>query len=128
MILIEYTNEFLEGEPGPNFYWQGIPSDFLQLVVDLHRLGSDNGNELYLNTLNYIQVIEDYNIILRSSKDGRNLCSKNESTIIMDLDKSIWQSVLYKLLGISFERSHDYIEFDDLELEESANIIVSSET
>ena len=125
--MIDYTNKSVEGEPGPNFYWQGIPADFLQLVVDLHRLGRDNGNELYLNTLNYIQVIQDYKIILRSSKGGNKLSSKNESTITMDLDKNIWQSVLYKLLGISFERSHDYIEFDDLELEESANVIVSSE-
>lgn len=127
MISIEYTDELLEGEPGPNFYWRGIPSDFLQLVADLHRLGADNENELQLNALSYVQVVDDLKVILRSSKNGRKLCIRNEFDVIMDLDKNIWRRVLDKLLSVSFERSHNYIEFDDLELEESANVIVSSE-
>ncbi|MBF0497355.1 MAG: hypothetical protein HQK58_12405 [Deltaproteobacteria bacterium] len=127
MISIEYTNDFLEGEPGPNFYWKGIPSDFLQLVYDLHPLGTKLGIEIRLNSLDYIQTTEDFKILLRSSEGGRNLCTKNKSIIMMDLDKNIWRRVIEKILSVSFEKSHNYIEFDDLELKESANVIVSSE-
>ena len=127
MISIEYTNELLDGEPGPNFYWRGVPSDFLQLVSDLHHLGTNNGNEIQLGSLDYIQMAEDCKVVLVSSNGGRNLCVRHESCVIMDLDKNIWRRVLDKLLSVSFEKSHNYIEFDDLDLEETANVIVSSE-
>jgi len=128
MVSIEYTDDFLEGEPGPNFYWRGSPNDFLQLVIDLHRLGIHNKIVIDLQNLKYIQVEEGLNIILKSAKEGRTLCHKNKTNIIMELDKNIWRRVLSVLLTISFEKSHNYIEFDDLDLEESANVIISSET
>jgi hypothetical protein len=127
MISIEYINDFLEGEPGPNFYWRGTPDDFLQLVADLHCLGVNNGAELSLNTFDYIRAADNLKIILRSSENGRNLCSKNESGVVMNLDKNLWCMVLDKLLSVSFEKSHNYIDFDELDLTESANVIISSE-
>ncbi len=127
MLLIEYTDEYLEGEPGPNFYWRGTPDVFLRLLTDLHPLGATIGIEIQLNALEYIHVDGGLKVTLRSSGKGRDLCKKSERHVIMDLEITTWRRVLEKFLSISFEASHTYVEFDDLDLHESANIIVSSE-
>ena len=54
MIHIYYTNEQIEGELGPNFYWLGEPSDYLKLVNDLYVLGYKNDAELDITLLSYI--------------------------------------------------------------------------
>ena len=52
MIIIDFTNDEIAGEPGPNFYWRGTPEDFLQLTNDLHKLGRKNRITILLNDLN----------------------------------------------------------------------------
>jgi hypothetical protein len=127
MISIYYTNESVEGEPGPNFYWRGTPDNFLQLVNDLHQLGTHDGIELSFDNLKYVQTHENIKVILRSSKAGNELCNKRDLVVTMNLNKNTWRRVLDKILSVSYEKSHNYVEFDDLNLVESANVIISSD-
>ncbi len=128
MITIYYTKEMVEGEPGPNLYWKGSPLDFLRLTVDLHILGRGNGTQIKINDLQYVNVDGDYILTAKSSNNGDILCSLQYENIIINLDCSLWRKILSIFLGISFFPSHDYVEFDDFQLVEDANIIVSSET
>ncbi len=127
MIIIDYTNAMVEGEPGPNLYWMGSPPDFLRLMVDLHSLGQKDGIEIDISKLEYVKINDDYKIIAKSSKDGKILSQLNGKEIIIDLDGSLWREVFINFLMISFLPSHAYIEFEDLQLIEEANIIASSE-
>ncbi|MEM5787051.1 MAG: hypothetical protein AAGU11_07005 [Syntrophobacteraceae bacterium] len=127
MITIEYTNDVLEGEPGPNLYWRGNPVDFLALICHLHSLGSKEGIEIRLETIPLVRIIGAFSITARSSSEGSILCKMDVNTIFIDLTSSLWRQVLVKFLQISFFPSHDYIEFPDLQLFENANFIVSSE-
>jgi len=127
MINIEYTLEYLEGEPGPNFYWRGAPADYLNLINDLHVLGRNNNITIVLNDFNYINIADNLRIELRSSEKGNVLFSKNNNTVLINLDYSIWEAVLAFFLSISFDRSHNYVDFDNLNLVEEANWIISSE-
>ena len=127
MIVVEYTVNPVEGEPGPNFYWRGQPKDFLKLLVDLHPLGKDEDVDIVLNEFDYIKVADNLVILLNSVKGGSKLCVKSGNKIYMSIDSSIWIDILHKILGISFYKSHDYIEFDNLRLTETANVIISSE-
>lgn len=127
MINIEYTEEYLEGEPGPNFYWRGKPYDYLRLVDDLHRLGTSADVEISLNSLEYIQCSENYQLIAKSSNGGKILCKNENDMCLINLEPSLWQQVLGKFLRISFYPSHDYVEFEHVELVEHANFIISSE-
>ena len=126
MITIEYTKNSVEGEPGPNFYWRGCPNDYLKILNDLHVLGEKQDVEIKLHKFIYINIIGEFKVFLRSLKNGRKLFSIDDKNIYMELDKFIWIDILHKLLNISFYKSHDYIEFDNLTLEEMANIIISS--
>jgi hypothetical protein len=127
MITIEYTTQVIENEPGPNFYWRGQPHDYLMLINDLHRLGTESDVEIDMNDIEYVEVLGKYKIIARSSDDGRILCHVNGDLILIDLSNPIWRQILGLFLRISFYPSHEYVEFDNLELIEGANFIVSSE-
>ena len=104
MIIIEYVNEYLEGEPPPNFLWRGKVLDFLQLVKDLHVLGVSNGQNILLNEFNYISIEDDMQIELYSNKDKKILNKKEDKTIIIDLDKKLWREIIVQFLHISFGR------------------------
>ena len=127
LITIEITEESLENEPAPNFYWRGTPSDYLKLVHDLHRLGSEANAEVCLNEKEYIQVLGEYRVIAKSSKQGNVLCRVTEKAVVIDLANHLWRQILVNLFILSFYPCHNYIEFDDQDLIEDANFIVSSE-
>ncbi|WP_321778394.1 hypothetical protein [Sulfurimonas sp.] len=127
MIIIEYVNEYLEGEPPPNFLWRGKVLDFLQLVKDLHVLGVSNGQNILLNEFNYISIEDDMQIELYSNKDKKILNKKEDKTIIIDLDKKLWREIIVQFLHISFEESHDYVDLDEYVVLEDANFIISSD-
>lgn len=127
MIHIEYTDEFIEGEDGPNFYWRGKPKDYLRLVNDLHDLGCNEGIEIQLDKVEYITMLSNIKIVMKSSSEGNVLCTRQNNTVLVDLRCSIWRNLISLLLTVSFFKSHQYIEFDDLNLVEDANFIISSE-
>lgn len=126
MLNIEYINEYLEGEPPPNFYWYGGMNDFLKLSNDLQVLENSNDISLILNNLEYINT-NGLEIHLRAKKDAKILNKKIENKIIIELDKNIWKSILeiFKILAVN--SVHDYIDLEKYEVMEEANFIVSSE-
>ena len=127
MIVIEYMNEYLEGEPPPNFLWRGKVLDFLLLVKDLHILGESNGNYILLNEFNYISVDNDVQVKLYSNKKQNILNKKEDNTIIIDLDNKLWKEIIVQFLYISFQKSHDYVDLEGYTVLEDANFIISSD-
>jgi len=127
MIYIEYTNEYIEGEDGPNFYWRGEPKDYLRLINDIHDLGSSDGVELQIDQFDYITVLSSITVVMKASDEGNILCTRQNDKVLVDLKCSIWRDFISLLLTVSFFKSHQYIEFDELNLVEDANFIISSE-
>jgi hypothetical protein len=132
MITIEYLDEMVCGEPGPNLYWMGKPHDYLLLINDIHCLGVENGIEICLNDLDYINVLEDFKIFVKSKDEGNILCQVDGKVVTIELSILLWQQILSLFLGITFGNYHNYIdcdvlEFDGLEFVEQANFIISSE-
>jgi hypothetical protein len=127
MIIIDYTEGMVEGEPGPNLYWRGSPQDYLRLLNDLHSLGQKNNVQIDIKRFEYISLNGINNIIAKSSKNGTILCQLTGNEIVIDLDCSLWREIFINFLMISFIPSHAYVEFDDLQLREDANFIASSE-
>lgn len=127
MITIELTNESVEGEPGPSFYWQGQPGDFLKVINDIHKLGESDGHTINLNSINYVNILHEKRVILKSLKGGTNLCKVVNDSVSIELDSTIWREILHLMFSISFYPSHNYVEFDNLELIEDANFVISSE-
>ena len=127
MLTIEFTNEYVEGEPGPNFYWSGHPDDYLKLVVELHKLGSDINEKIFFRDLNYVRLINIDNVEAKSSREGKILNKKIDRTILIDINCTLWQEIMRVFLILSFNQGHYYLDFDNLRLEEDGNFIVSSE-
>lgn len=126
MIIIELTNNMVEGEPGPNLYIRGKPKDFLQLSMKLHFLGIRNNLEFELDTL-IDNIASNVKIILKSSNNGKILTKIIDGILYIDLTPTLWQEILHDLFTLSFGKGHIYIEFDDCQLIEEVNIIASSE-
>ena len=127
MIIIEYLNEEIEGEPGPNFYWRGVPKDYIRLLNDMHVLGCEEDVEINLTDYPYIKLKGLKKVHIRSSSTGSFLCKRNGDAVIIDLTSSIWQDLLRYFLIISFYPSHYYVDFEDMNFIEDANFIISSE-
>ncbi len=127
MIRIRYTNDSVEGEPGPNFYWEGKPDDFLNLIVEIHSLGKSPGTTIDIGQIPFVEVLGEYAVTARSSDNGVILNRRDNGAVLMDLDSSVWRLILEIILRISFYPSHEYIDFEELKLSEEANFIISSE-
>lgn len=127
MIKVDYTLEYLCGEPGPNIYFMGQPTDYSKLSIDLHELGEKPDIKFTLSDLNYINILNGYNIICKSSKDGNVLNKVSDKQIIIDLTPTMWRTLIIEIFAISFYPCHDYLEFDGVDIIEDANIMVSSE-
>ncbi len=127
MIRIIYTSERFKGEPGPNFVWRGTPKDYLSLIVDLHQLCKPGNAEIDLNQFGYIHMEGNFKVIAVSSEDGNILNKKMENRILIDLSPPLWRELFQGFLSLSFCPCHDYVDFEGMNLQETANFIISSE-
>ncbi len=127
MITIEFLQEEIEGEPGPNFYWRGEPKDFIRLLVDMHSLGCKENVEIDLSKYGYIQLRSIDNLRAISSRNGKLLCKRDGNKIEINLKMADWRELLRYFLIISFYPSHLYVDFEGMGLYEDANFIISSE-
>ncbi|XPV68800.1 MAG: hypothetical protein ACNI25_16060 [Halarcobacter sp.] len=126
MITIELTDEYAYGEPPPSFIWRGKPYDYIKLIKDLYFLGEQNGNLIQLSNLNYIDT-KELNILLCSNNNA-NILNKIEGlNVSINLDANLWREIIEYFLSISFSPAHNYIDFDEYNLYEDANFIISSE-
>ena len=126
MLIIELTNESVEGEPGLNLYWRGQPSDFAKftlLIKDLIR----TEQALSLLTISNVHLIGINNLVMSIEKDGRCLVSVIEHEVVSSLDTLLMSKVVTMFEAIAMRPSHNYVEFDNYDLREDANWIISSE-
>ncbi len=126
-MIIELAFEKAFGEPGPNMCWFGEPREYLHLINRLHPLGTGTGLTITSDDLADIITLKDCDgFILKSSEKGTVLSKLSGRTILMELNPALWREILINPLIISFKPSFAYVEFDDLELTEEANIIMES--
>ena len=127
MIKIDYTDEIICGEPGPNFYWFGNTQDFFWLCNIMHPLGNI---DQYQITLPYKKGENDIVIKLASIKGGRILNKYNitNHTVTVELDKAIWQDILQKFFLLSLTPGRLYIDLEGYSsIYEDANFIIDSQ-
>lgn len=127
-VEILYTNDPIEGEPGPNLYWKGKPEEYWQLLIDLRPLALSVGFSIDLKKLTYIQFKGIKSYSLSSIKDGTILTQVKDENVLTELDPIAWEEFLLKILALSFSSGHIYQEeLWQAPLIENANVIMSSE-
>jgi len=124
---IIYTQNSVEGEPGPNLYWRGNPSEFVQLLIDMHLLGVSSGISVRLEGLKYIRLTGIHSFRLSSSENGETLIRLENDAAISELTPKLWREFLHNMLSISFLRSFVYQELSIPDQVSGINIIMSSE-
>ena len=129
-MRIDYTNETIEMEPGPNIYMMGSPNEFIRLLEIIEPLTITNDASISLkskieNLVFLGKGIED--ILMISKKQGRTLIKIEKSCAVMEMDSSYWKKVVNLIEGLSKRKAHQFIEFDNLEMREDCNVIMSSE-
>ncbi len=131
MINIEYTLDSIEGEEGPNLYFKGKPGDYLKLANDLHILGEKNDIEIDLKNISYVNTEGNFELLLTSKKNAIILLKKESEKCFIELSKGYWQVFLCYFYGISFEKCHDFLDFEERDFKkkfyQDAKIIISSE-
>lgn len=128
MIVIDFTNDRIYNEPGPNLLLFGNREDFLQLLTDLHKLGVKNNEKVEVEALTYTKLLqEDLNLAFSSSASGDILLKKSDERLEVNLKKELWREIHHKILSITYEESFNFIEFDNFSLQEDGNIIISTE-
>lgn len=123
MITIELINKYIAGEDGPNFYWRGLPDDFLRLLNELHILGKENGHRIEIHRFPFVTT--KLEIIAESIDDQKDLVKVISNQVYISLDKMYWREICFLMLSVSYEEGHNYVEFHDVI--EMANFIISSE-
>ena len=127
MLSIDFTDEMICGEPGPNFYWYGSTEDLFWLTSIMHPLGKMNNYQIYLPCKK-----NDFNTFVKlSSEEGGNILNKyddSQNIIVVELDCEIWRDVLKKFFLLSMVPGREYIDLEDYpHLYEQANFIIDSQ-
>jgi len=126
MLHIELINDSVKGEPGPNMVWRGRPEDFKLLLCDLHSLGRHRGVKIDMLSMEY--VTSDLESLVCFSVDrSMALLGGQGRQFYIKLSCQDWQDILAKILSVSYSPSFNYLEFDEMKLEEVANLIIISE-
>ncbi len=127
-MLIDFTNAYVEGEPGSNLYFGGSNEDYFKLSEAIEVLIRKKDAVVEIHNLDFCKTVDPNLKIFFKSVDGGNILSKIDGkNLITELDISLWENIFIKCVLLSRHTGHFYIEFDDLNLVEEYNIIWSSE-
>ena len=127
MIKIDFTDGYVCGEPGPNFYWYGTTEDFLELSCKLYTLGKNEGNRIVIPCTFQGKKSE---VHMLSKKNGKilNRYLSSENKVLMELDITIWREILIKIYLLSMIPGREYIDLEEFQnLSEEANFIINSQ-
>ncbi len=120
---IDFTRNMVCGEPGPNLYIKGKPSEFFELSLAIRTLSISNSIIIQMPAFVYEN---DGEIIFCSKKDGKSLRVEARS-IKIELDKRLWKEVALQMFLISIEPGRVYLDFEDEEiLDFDGNFIIDS--
>lgn len=124
---IIYTTDSVEGEPGPNVYWRGRPYEFLNLLLNAHKLGVSSGAAIKIEEMPNTRLAGVSSYQMTSSENGCTLVRLRDNGLVSDLDPKLWREFLHNVLSISFSSGFVYQELPVTTLIEEANVIMSSE-
>ena len=129
-MRIDYTNNTIEMEPGPNLYIMGSPNEFIRLLKIIEPLTTTDDVSISLKSkienIEFLgEEIED--ILMISKKKGSTLIKMKKSCAVMEMDSLLWKKVKLLIEGLSKSKAHQFIGFDNLEMIEDCNVIMSSE-
>ena len=127
MLSIDFTDEMICGEPGPNFYWYGSMEDFYWLASVMHPLGKANNYRIRFPCKK-----DELNVFVElSSREKGNILNKYDNSrniIIVELDCEIWREILKKFFLLSMVSGREYIDLKGYpDLYEQANFIADSQ-
>ena len=127
LLSIDFTDEIICGEPGPNFYWYGSMEDFYWLASVMHPLGKANNYQIRFPCKK-----DELNVYVElSSREKGNILNKYDDSrniIIVELDCEIWREVLKKFFLLSMVPGREYVDLEDYPgLYEQANFIIDSQ-
>jgi hypothetical protein len=125
-MIVEYTQNTVRGEPGPNIYWKGGVDEYRLLLNGLHSFGRLVGQRVVVSDLSYVRVVGIRSYEMLSTSNGGIISKIDGGKISTDLTCECWREFLHKVLSISFGSGFVYQEFDGKGLLEEANIIMES--
>ena len=121
---IIYTQDSVEGEPGPNLYWRGPREEYLRLLCDLHSLGVEAGTAVRLERLDYIKLIGLRSYEATNSADFDCVAQVVDGVASSRLSAVRWQQFLHNVLSLTFGAGFVFQEFAGIEA--PTNVIMSS--
>lgn len=125
MLKLLFTNDSIEGEPGPNLYLKGSTGDFSKLK-DLISHMSISQKSISLKEAHVLET-SGKDIIMSCEANKRVLSKIDDENVYMNLDSKYWNEIIAKTDLLSNSKGFNYIEFDSDEMIEDANLIWSSE-
>ena len=112
---IIYTQESVEGEPGPILYWRGRQDEYLRLLCDLHRLGLGRDVTLRLEDLSYVRLVglRSYEMVC---SEGSDCAGRVEAGLALTrLGVELWRQFLHRVLSVTFSASFVFQEFSGVD-------------
>ena len=125
-ILIDYTLEEMNGEPGPNFFWLGSVDGMKAVVEMLYPLATETSKSVEITDGNGFKLKGITKVILQSADGSKNFVTKHNNTIIVTLDKRHWREVIHSFVSITFDSGFNFVEFDNEDFVEEAKWIIES--
>jgi hypothetical protein len=126
-LKIDYTEEMISGEPGPNLYIFGTRDDFDWLQKEIQMLL--NLSVAHLELINSERIRFENGIVnrisIRMEHENLSRIVVGEPTIIFYLTKEYLLDLEKRCLGLSQRKVHDYVDWTISGM--NFNLIISSE-
>ena len=126
-MKIDLTNEMIEMESGPNLYFMGSIPDYIKLKKVFFDLSQGENSEVMLDDIFNELISSPVEVVFRSKKGGAILSKIKDGNVLMELDFQLWKRIALMVCPLSEKKAHCYVEFDDLDLRDDCNVIMSSE-
>lgn len=129
MILVNYTDEEVNGLPGPNIFIHDGSNSFESLSFEVQRLFEDD-YKLIINELDYVRIGERPILVeFRSTRGAKDVfLDISKGTLLVNLDHRLWKDVLVWCMQLARSSSSItiFFEFENIVLNENCNIILEN--
>ncbi len=129
-MLIDFTDEVIEMEPGCNLYFRGASEDYVKLRDTIKYIMLNQDEAISLKSLSFVKrIIGVSDVVVINKESGRNLSKfdADRKIVYIELDNLFWRKIVGFCEVLLAKKAHIYVEFDEEEMHEECNIIFSSE-
>ena len=125
MLHVHYTNDVINGEEGPNIFMFGDKEDWENFLAEINHFFNIDYDSLEFTNPHY-DIKGSNKLILERDDYNTPFIDAGSESIHIVYTRDMWEDFRETVKALSSDYCFDYIDFDDMIIQQNANFIVES--